>query len=245
MTPTLPGWSLLSRVSALLLVLLGLSAAPAPAAVPAGFTTNLYLPLVVRDPHWYYLVNEDFEGAWPTAGWTVENNNSHYLWGRRDCRAASGHYSAWLMGAGSLGAGAACGSDYQRGMQSWMKFGPFNLHGATAAEFSMRVWINNGQDDTLAQMISTDNSGYSGSGYMNNGQGFFTVNLNLTSYISADQLWVAAYFNGHDPYPFHVAEGAYVDDFVVRYCTDACPDTSASAAPAPAGVPVQMTLPEN
>jgi hypothetical protein len=123
-----------------------------------------------------------------------------------------------------------------------MRYGPFYLPAGVHADFLMQIWVNN-PGGGLCQMVSTDNQGYSGNCYKGpTDDGFVSVRIDLSNLAGGTPIWVEAYYYGSSV-QFTESNG-YVDDFVVRYCTDACPDTSASAAPAPAGVPVQMTLPE-
>ena len=234
-------WTWFGRLAVVIIGLLSISARPTSATT--GDTYLTYLPALTLD-NWHYVVNEDFEGQWPNPGWTLSNNTPNYLWGRRDCRPASGHYSAWLMGAGTLGTNLPCGNYYQRGMQSWMRFGPFSLAEAEAAEFNMRLWFYGGQDDVVSQMASTDGSSFAGSGYYGSGNGFFPVHLDLSGYAGADQVWIAVYFYSPQAAGESRPEGAYVDDLTVRWCATNCQSvTSASSSNALTAEPISAVLP--
>jgi hypothetical protein len=42
-------------------------------------------------------MSEDFEGAWPAAGWTLQdygNTGGEYLFGQRNCKPQNGNYAA-------------------------------------------------------------------------------------------------------------------------------------------------------
>ena len=53
-------------------------------------------------------MQEGFEGAFPSAGWSANDNGSgtNAFWGKRNCTASTGSFSLWAMGAGSSWRGA-------------------------------------------------------------------------------------------------------------------------------------------
>jgi hypothetical protein len=66
-------------------------------------------------------MSENFEGAWPAAGWTLQDygtSGGEYLFGKRDCTPQNGSYAAWGVGGGADGSRLACGADYPNNVYS-------------------------------------------------------------------------------------------------------------------------------
>jgi bacillolysin len=209
--------------------------------VPGTFS-KIHLPLVGRNLSgtgtWQDIVNEGFEGAWPSTGWTVTDPGyDQYFWGKRSCRAATGSFSAWAMGAGSLGAGLGCSANYINYGYSWMIYGPFSLADATQAELRLRLWLNAeyGYDD-VCQFASTDNAHYYGTCITGTTGGAFApdpIVLDLTDVYTLGNLagqgsvWIAVVFRSDQTET--QPEGAHVDDLVLRKCAGGCATASANA----------------
>jgi hypothetical protein len=206
---------------------------------PACGSTNsvsfVYLPLVATGSSapagWTTIMQEGFEGAFPSAGWTVSDFASNaFIWGERNCRAASGTNSLWAMGGGSSGAGQACGANYIDSTNDWAIYGDFSLAGATAAQFNLKLWLNTQPlVDTACVMASHDDNNYFGDCYYgSSGNVFVPESLDLSNVSGLGDLRgqpglsVAVLFQTDAT--VHLANGAFVDDLLLRKCLVAsCP----------------------
>jgi hypothetical protein len=214
----------------------------------AGVLSRGFVPVAGRaagaSGAWQTVVQEGFEGAWPPAGglWSVsEPGYEEYFWARRTCQAATGSYSAWAMGGGSLGQGLGCGASYVSFANAWMVYGPSNLAGATAAEFNLSLWLDAEADyDFVYVMASTDGNQFRGTRFTGSTAGAFVpVSLNLQAVpelgdVTDDpQVWVAVLFWSDSSVV--QPEGAHVDDLIIRKCAfGACP--ASQVLPAAAGL---------
>jgi hypothetical protein len=184
---------------------------------------------------WHTIMQEGFEGAWPGAGWLVTDPDfEEYFWARRDCRAASGSFSAWAMGGGSIGSGLGCSSNYINEANSWAVFGPFSLADATDAEFSAKLWLNSeAVFDYACLMASTNGNNFNGTCYHgSSGGAFVPETLDMASYAGQGNVWVAMLFQADAS--VNMPEGAYFDDLLLRKCVGAgaCPAAQTIAAEA-------------
>ena len=193
---------------------------------------------------WTTIVSEGFEGTFPGV-WTVLDNdgatNGTYYWGKRTCQAFSGSNSGWAVGGGTNGSALSCGADYPNNAQSWMVYGPFSLVGATAADLSFFAWLQTPNDatDVLGYMASTNGANFYGYMVYGDTNGWASGVLDLAAVptgpsttvnlLGQPSVWVALAFNSNGS--TRLAEGAYVDDILVRKCTfPSCP-TSLAAGP--------------
>jgi hypothetical protein len=200
----------------------------------------VYLPLTLGNPlpTWITINEEGFEGSFPNQ-WNVFDNGSgvgSYVWGRRGCEVASGSSSGWAVGAGS-GAGLGCGAHYPNDVESWMVYGPFDLSGATAAEFQLKlnlyVELNY---DSVCYLASTDNSAFRGTCLTGDSGGWLKQTLDLANVeglgdlVGHHQVWVAIVFISDDSVTY--PGGAYVDDLLIRKCMfGACPPSASYKLP--------------
>jgi len=185
---------------------------------------------------WTTIINTDFEGAWP-GPWVVDDNDGatggEYYWGKRNCRAYSGSYSGWGVGAGAQGSALGCGADYPDDADSWMKYGPFSLANTTAADLSFKLWMNSEKSiDKVCRFASVDGANYWGTCTSGNTDGWTDRVLDLSNVFTLGNLlgqpsvWIAIVFYSDSSTTF--AEGGYVDDIVLRKCP--------SGATCPAGL---------
>jgi hypothetical protein len=211
--------------------------------VPPPFS-HTYLPLIsinnnVASGSWNTIMQEGFESAWPGGLWQVSDPNiGDYYWSRRACHASSGAYSAWAIGGGNVGHNLNCGANYVDYTNSWMVYGPFSLAGATAADFSAKLWVNSESSyDHVCIGASLNNFSTPGGGVClsgDSGGNFVPESLDLANVYSLGNLlgqpnvWVAVVFKSDESYNF--PDGAYVDDLLLRKCTSG---TCAAAAAAP------------
>ena len=76
---------------------------------------------------------QNFEGAWPAEGWTIQDfgtSGGEYLLGKRDCNPESGSYAGWIVGGGADGTNLPCDADYPDDVYSVAVYGPFDLTNA-------------------------------------------------------------------------------------------------------------------
>lgn len=174
---------------------------------------------------WINVANATFEGNFP-AGWSVFDGYSgygEYYWAKRSCRAYAGSYGGWAVGGGSNGANLSCGSNYANYTRSWMTYGSFSLVGATAAEMSFKLWLNAESGyDYICRAASIDGNSWYGNCTSGISNGWINQTLNLANVYSIGdlrgrpQVWVALFF--YSDFSVTYAEGAYVDNVLVRKC---------------------------
>ena len=207
------------------------------------FTGNhfAYLPLISKQevlPAWTIIKSENFEGTFPNT-WSVFDNDGStygtYFWGKRNCLAYEGSYSAWAVGAGTNGAGLNCGANYPDQAKSWLKYGPFDLSDASQAELRYMLWLNSETNyDEVCRMASIDGTTFYGTCSSGNSNGWVEQTLDLANVYNLGDLrgqkkvWILIYFysNGNTTYSY----GALVDNVVLRKCTSSQGCTSASTA---------------
>lgn len=189
---------------------------PEPTQTPTATPTT-------QPNDWIIVTSEDFEGAFPKPGWSV--NNIDYTWAKRDCRPANGSFSGWAVGGGTVGSTLPCGSNYPDGIpgaaEPSLKFGPFSLVGATSAELQFEVWYNTVPPfDAVAPCASIDNRNFYCYALSGSSDGWQTRTFDLRRVPTLGdlrgrpQVWIQFAFtrnsSGNRP------EGAYVDDIVLR-----------------------------
>jgi hypothetical protein len=211
----------------------------------------VYLPLIRRDPPtWTTIVQENFEGSFPNSLWQVSDPGyDDYFWAKRNCRAYAGGYSAWAMGGGEIGAGFPCGAEYIDYAFSWMIYGPFSLSGATAADFSYQLWLNSeGGYDYACSLASVDGDFFNGSCLSGLIGGWTSWSLNLAnvpnmgSLLGQGNVWIAVLFESDGSE--HFAEGAHVDNILVRKCPTggSCPSVASAQSGPPGSQLVETTV---
>lgn len=219
-----------------------------------GVPKNVYLPMVHKAPSsdtWTTITSEGFEGAFPPAGWlTVDNTggtDGEYYWAKRNCASATGTYSAWAVGGGAQGSGLSCGAHYPNDAESWLVYGPFSLAGATAADFRLKAWLNSevGFDGVLLGASINGSSFYFPTSLSGNSAGWIDMSLNLNNVgalgnlLGQPNVWVAVLFLSDSSDTFPV--GVYVDDIVVRKCTNAnCDGLTATTLEEAGSIPQGM-----
>jgi hypothetical protein len=178
-------------------------------AVPASVTT---------------IVTDDFESG--MAKWTVSDPGATGAqWGVSTYRKSGGSYSAWCAGGGASPAPA--GGPYKPLMNTWMKYGPFSLTGATRSwfEYDLRLYSEPGYD-RLGVYVSTDGTnwygylmdnstvGYTSSGFVREMNDMKDLERVFSSYgltiLGQPQVWVAFRFSSDDTLQY---EGNYIDNF--------------------------------
>jgi hypothetical protein len=79
------------------------------------------------------IMTEDFEGSFPTGSWLLADaGGTGHEWGKETYRTNGGTYSMWECASGA--SALPSGSDYANDVQTWARYGPFDLSDATSAE---------------------------------------------------------------------------------------------------------------
>lgn len=102
------------------------------------------------------IANESFEGAFPPTGWSASGH-----WGKANCEAALGSFSAWAEGTGGLPC-TGLGNVYHPNENSQLKFGPFDLSDATGARLDFDLWLWSAEGDTFSWEASIDGINFAG-----------------------------------------------------------------------------------
>jgi hypothetical protein len=224
--------------------------------VSAG-ANRIFFPIISEDfkaGAWVTVQSEDFEGAFPGTSWELVDanniNSPNFLWAKRNCRPHGGQNSGWGVGGGASGTGLACGSNYPNNVDSWMITKEFSLAGATDAVVAFYLWQNTDptvpNQDTVCRLASIDNVNFWGTCSFGSTAGWTRVTLDLKNVptlgniSNAPRVWVALRFFSNAS--VNLAEGAYVDDILIRKCVGGgcgVPD-----APLLADAPVQSPLVE-
>ena len=176
---------------------------------------------------WTTITSMDFEGTFP-GSWSVFDADGatygEYYFAKKNCRSYGGSYSGWAIGGGAAGSALSCGANYPHYADSWMVFGPFDLTGATAADLTFQLWLESEQNyDYLCRYGSADGASFSGTCTSGSTTGGWIPRvLDLGSYLGDPSVWIALRFYSDDSVSY--AEGAHVDDIILRKCmTGSCP----------------------
>ncbi len=190
---------------------------------------------------WTVIAAENFEGAFPKAGWQVADFNSsggEYYWAKRACRIYAGTYSGWSVGAGAQGGGLACGANYPNEAFSWLIYGPFSLVGATDAELAFQSWFNTEVSyDRLFWGASLNGNNFYGVSVDGSSGSWVPQTFDLTdvytlgNLLGQSQVWIAFVFSSDASVTY--PEGAYVDEILLRKRTTAAYGASPGAVAAP------------
>lgn len=197
------------------------------------------------NPVWETLVSTDFEAGFG-APWIVFDNDGatggEYFWARSNCRVSGGSYSGWAVGGGANGSLLPCGSNYPDNADSWMVFGPFSLAGATAGELNYQLWLNSEYGyDAIGSLASIDGSWFYGDWWTGTSGAWVPMTFDLSdvytlgNLMGQPQVYVALVFLSDGD--TNLAEGAYVDDVVLRRYLGSAGDLGVKVTPAlPAGL---------
>jgi hypothetical protein len=169
------------------------------------------------------ILHETFETDFPK-GWEVNDSgagSNEYFWGQRNCRSSTGNHSGWAVGAGKDGSLLGCGADYPNDVKAWMTYGPFSLTDASSAEMTFQLWLNTEKDyDKVFYGASKDGVHFSGFSVSGDSQGWIARRLdlsnagNLGNLMGEKRVWIAIVFSSDDSLTY--AEGAHVDEIVVK-----------------------------
>ncbi|MBU0704772.1 MAG: hypothetical protein KKC18_13000, partial [Chloroflexi bacterium] len=176
---------------------------------------------------WTTLMTEDFEGTFPSGGWSAFDNdgttNGEYYWDDDDYKPYTGSWSAWCAneGANALDPESFY---YPNDAQSWMVYGPFDLSNHSDAELLFYYWNRSEPGwDYFWWTASTNGTDFSGYYVSGDSSGWQYVNFDLTSVptlgdvTGESQVWIAFIFTSDYS---SIDDGAFVDDITLRAYED-------------------------
>jgi hypothetical protein len=122
--------------------------APAPRARAASVALSAPSGIVMT---------ENFEGSWPSYGWSVSGGSSsdggEYLLGKRSCHPHNGSYGGWTVGGGADGSYLSCSSSYPNSVATAAEYGPIDLSDATSATLTYYYW---GQAEMVSESCADE-----------------------------------------------------------------------------------------
>ncbi len=152
------------------------------------------------------IMSQNFEGAWPAAGWELEDfstsDGGEFLWGKRTCRPRAGNNAGWSVGGGAQGGALSCSANYPNNVYTWATYGPFDLRGASSASLVFHLWgqTEGGTSCAFDYMFvgsSVNNQQFNGDRYCGNwtagsdGNGYYRRTFDLSNRLGQSQVWVA------------------------------------------------------
>jgi hypothetical protein len=161
------------------------------------------------------LLDEDFEGSWPTSPWRVFHSTQAAAvdWGRTSHRASEQAFSIWCAASGSEASEE--GGMAPLGTASWTVAGPFDLSEATTGSLTFDLWLKTEQFyDNFMWLASTDGENFTGEARTRNTDGWATITVDLGDWgdgldLTGEPLvWIAFVYQSDYDIQF---EGAYVD----------------------------------
>ncbi|MBE9571950.1 MAG: hypothetical protein IMF11_15075, partial [Proteobacteria bacterium] len=167
---------------------------------------------------WTTIMFEDFEGAFPGAGWNVYDGNStdnmEYYWDDDDYRAHNGSWSAWPANGGADGLDPLF-FYYPDNMDTWMWYGPFDLSDAVDAELQFYYWLQSEWSYDFFSWYASPDGGADITGYIRSGSsgGWVSENYDLTAFLGDASVWISFHFESDAT---NTDEGVYVDDILLR-----------------------------
>jgi len=166
---------------------------------------------------WITIVEEGFEGAFPTGAWELDDwsddDGGEYLWGPVDTRAHGGRRSAWPARSGADGLDPAS-SPCPANLDTEMTYGPFDLSNAVEAKLSFWFLMGAGDPDDMLAWLSYGSEGDPNFGLAFGGLGTWQkAEFNLTAGLGQAEVWVGIKYTSG---PSGSGEGAYMDDVLVR-----------------------------
>jgi hypothetical protein len=182
---------------------------------------------------WVGIMMEDFDGTFPSAGWTVFDNdgatNGEIYWGATTCFdfGESGDGDA-VPHADGPDAYYTCWTPYRPNMNSWMVYGPFDLSNATDAELTFDFWLDSEKDHDYFKWGASRDGGnfrvYNASGSTNEWVDW-TLDLaddpDLGDFTGESQVYIAFIFQS-DAHESNQA-GVWVDDIALSKQLGDCP----------------------
>ncbi len=183
------------------------------------------------------LMSENFEGDWPTAGWSAFDANGDYggelFWDEDDFRPHGGDQSAWPAGGGADARDPAT-SNYAEFQDSWMVYGPFDLSGYSAAALDF-YWCMQAEGgyDNFYYGASHDGVNFGLATVMTWDTPWTHQDVDLSSYAGDASVWIAFRFTSDGSVSF---KGPFVDDIFLWGTPGTAPAAFGKASPADGAV---------
>ena len=119
-----------------------LSPSQSPLPTPPPLKNSLLSPSASQ---WVLVTGQDFEGTFPSSGWTTQDLSTDGYdrrWGKVNYRRVSGSWAAWPARGGSDGYDPALTAthDYTNNLNTRMICGPFDLSDAVLAHTQFQLW---------------------------------------------------------------------------------------------------------
>jgi len=162
------------------------------------------------------ILNETFEGAFPSGLWNISGNPT---WDDENFRSNNGNWAAWCAGS-SL---SPSDNQYADNMQADMTYGPFSLDGSRNAQLSFASKVGTESSYDYFKVIVKYRSGgswreeeiHSQDGTDSNNWQVFEYSLN--EYLDYNQVKISFVFTSDVSNRDY--EGAWVDDVVITKST--------------------------
>ena len=186
------------------------------------------------------LMQEGFEHAWPTSGWTVVNRNpvNTHSWAKRFCPPHTGMYGE-TVALLPYGGGAGCLTLHPNNASVLAIYGPFDLSTSVAANMTFYLYGRTiTASDSLFVGSSINGQNFTGTPYFGDythgseSNSYTRLSLDLTDRLGQSQVWITFWFEsdatGNDI-------GFTIDDMSIDVTAGVPPPspTSASAPPSP------------
>ena len=173
------------------------------------------------------ILNESFEGAFPSGSWTVTGSPT---WDDQNYLARTGSWAAWCADTSLNPSGGA----YSDNMNAQMKYGPFSLSGASS--FSISYWIRGYTEqnyDFLHLLISGNGntwytlesiSGNLGTSWTNKSFNSAQIqSLTGQNFLGDSSVWIVFIFSSDASLSNYA--GAFIDDILItKETTPSLPD---------------------
>ena len=164
---------------------------------------------------WQTIKYEDFEGAFPSAGWTVtdrSNDGFERYWNKDDFKPYAGLGSAWPAAGGANSVDPEV-SYYPNDMNTWMIYGPFDLSNATDAQTVFRLWRKiEPTFDFLFFGVSANGTNFTGVSWSGN-VGWTEIPVNYGAWSGDSSVWVGWQFSSNGSID---GEGPFVDNISIQ-----------------------------
>jgi hypothetical protein len=169
------------------------------------------MPPIATTAAWHTIHYQTFESNFPTAGWTIADYNGPSVGGSLvwDDNATRGYNSYWAAHPNDS-------STYANLTDTWMRYGPFSLVGATSARFTFVYWLNSEANydlfswDVICNGLAHSGLGQTRSGPLNK---WTSTNIALTNCLGKSQVYIRFSFksdyNG-------TGQGVWVDNVKIE-----------------------------
>ncbi len=191
------------------------------------------------------ILNEGFEGAWPTGLWSVgdfsNTDGGEYLWDDSNCWPHSGSWAGYSVGGGAQGNQLPCWGPYPNNLNTWAIWGPFNLGSASSA--SLTFYFTGATEggtncpfDRFFAGHSANGADFTGTFFCGDwtagtdGNQYFSRTIDLASRLGDASVWVGFALQTDVS---NVDIGMMIDDVSVDV-TSSCATPAAPALTAPA-----------